>query len=104
MVVPITCSISKGIDFIDASVADGSLEGRGTGWLAKFRLFILREMLVIAGEFIENEQTNYACNILKRAYKRCDGEPWPLPDFVVGEAVPELVRMIEGLMESLGCG
>jgi len=88
--------------FFDESVEDGTLEGRGRGWLAKLRLCIMREMLVIAGEFIENEQTQYACFMLKRAYKRCDGESRPR-DFVVGDAVPELAEMIQTLRTSLGC-
>lgn len=88
--------------FFDQSVEDGSLEGRGRGWLAKLRLYIMREMLVIAGEFIENEQTNYACYMQKRAYKRCDGQRRPY-DFIIGESVPELANMISDLMCSLDC-
>jgi len=90
------------LDFFDASVNAETLEGRGRGWLAKLRLCIMRGMLVIAGEFIENEQTNYACYMQKRAYKRCDGQRRPY-DFIIGESVPELANMISDLMCSLDC-
>lgn len=88
--------------FFDESVEDGTLEGRGRGWFAKLRLLLMRTMLVIAGEFIEQGEVDKACWVLQRAHKRCDGEPWPR-DFVVGEAVPVLADMIDTLMESLGC-
>jgi len=45
----------------------------------------MRELLVIAGEFIEHDRINAACFLLQRAHKRCDGEPW-LRDFVEGPA------------------
>jgi hypothetical protein len=77
------------------------LEGRGSGWLAKLRLCLMREMLVIAGELIKHDRINAACFTLQRAYMRCDGDFWPLPDFVVGDAVPELAEMIQTLRTSL---
>jgi len=89
--------------FFDQHVDDGDLYGRGRGWLAKLRLCIMREMLVIAGEFIERDMMKAACFTLQRAYKRCDGDRWPLRDFVVGDAVPELAEMIQALRTSLGC-
>ena len=88
------------LDFFDISVEAGTLQGRGSGWLAKLRLCIMREMLLIAGEFIDDERTNYACYILKRAYLRSDGLKWPR-DFVVGDDCPELNTMILELIGSL---
>jgi hypothetical protein len=88
--------------FFDQSVDDGTLQGRGSGWLAKLRLCIMREMLVIAGELIEYDRINAACFILNRAYLRSDGQKWP-PDFVVGDDCLELNTMILELIVSL-CG
>ena len=90
------------LEFFDESVEEGSLKGRGRGWLARLRLCFMREMLVMAGKFIEHDRTRAACFILGRAYERCDGEPRP-SDFVVGEAVPVLADMINGVRASLGC-
>ena len=44
------------LNFFDQSVANGTLKGRGSGWIAELRLSRMREMLVIAGEFIEKEK------------------------------------------------
>ena len=59
-------------------------------------------MLVAARELIERGRIGLACEVLNRAYNRCDGEPWP-PDFVIGEARPRLADMILDLGENLGC-
>ena len=88
------------LDFFDESVEDGTLEGRGRGWLAKLRLCLMRQLLVIAGEFIEHDRLNKARFLLQCAHKRCDGEPWPR-DFVEGPATEELAEMIVDLMENL---
>ena len=91
------------IEFFNKSVADASLTGVGKNpWLVKLRLFFMREMLVIAKELIEHEKTGCACLTLERASLRCDGDNRP-PDFVKGEAVPQLNNMISELMEQLGC-
>ena len=91
------------LDFFDDSVADGSLIGVGQNpWFAKLRLYLMREMLVIAKELIEQEKTDWANFILCRAVLRCDSDNRP-PDFVKGEAVYELNDMILDLMENLGC-
>ena len=91
------------LDFFDKSVADGRIVGTGRNpWLAKLRLFFMREMLVIAKELLEQEKNDWACFTLERAYLRCDGENRP-PDFVFGEAVTELNDMIHALMSNLGC-
>ncbi len=89
--------------FFDESVEAGTLEGRGRrSWLAKCRLRFMRRVLKMAKRFIERDRTKVACYLLKRAYKRCDGErrPW---DFVYGEATAELASMIQAARESMGC-
>jgi hypothetical protein len=89
--------------FFDESVEAGTIEGKGRGWLANIRLFLMREMLEVAGWFIENDMMKAACFTLERACVRCDGDRWPLPDFVVGEATEKLEEMIQELMDDLGC-
>ena len=96
-------TIDSILNFFDKSVEDGTLEGAGEGWRSKLRLCIMRMMLVSAAKFIDSGQINYACCILNRAHSRCDGDDWPLPDFVVGDAVSELSDMILNLLEIFGC-
>ena len=96
-------SIYEILNLFDQSVADGSLTGVGQNpWVAKLRLYFMREMLVIAKEFLEKEKTEWACFTLNRALLRCDGENRP-PDFVTGSAICELNDMISDLMAELGC-
>ncbi|UCF15012.1 MAG: choice-of-anchor D domain-containing protein [Phycisphaerales bacterium] len=98
---PEPVTIQAILDFFDASVAAGTIQGRGhRPRLKRIRLMSMRGMLVAAGKFIETERIGVARRVLKRAYKRCDGEPWP-PDFIIGEACPQLADMILDLRESL---
>ena len=96
-------TIDSILDFFDQSVEDGTLDGAGKKWRSKLRLCLMRIMLVSAAKFIDCGQVNYACCLLNRAYSRCDGDDWPLPDFVVGDAVSELSDMILDLLEIFGC-
>jgi len=91
------------LTFFDESVEAGTLEGRGhRSWWAKCRLRFMRRVLKMAQRFIDRDRTKVACYLLKRAYKRCDGERWPW-DFVYGEATAELASMIQAARESMGC-
>jgi len=91
------------LDFIDASVAGGTLTGDGPGKSAGNRLNALKNMIEAAGGFIDAGDTSQACQQLLDAYKKCDGDPKP-PDFVIGTAAGELAGMIQALRASLGCG
>jgi hypothetical protein len=88
--------------FFDDSVYKGELYGRGSGWVAKFRLILMRQLLVSAGDYIERDKIKIACFLLHRACLRCDKEPWPR-DYVEGEATEELAEMIYDLEVSLEC-
>lgn len=97
---PAPPTIDDILEFFDTSVENETLKGRGTGWFAELRLRLMRQLLVFAGESIERDRIKIAYFLLKRAHKRCDGEPWP-PDFVEGEATEELAEMIVDLMERI---
>jgi len=90
------------LDFIDQSVIEGTLEGRGRGRAALARLFVFRKSLKTAGKFIERGRIRAACGLLWVAYRRSDGIRIP-PDFVEGVATPELNTMILELRSALGC-
>lgn len=94
--------IANILAFFDTSVNDGSLVGDGPGNSAEKRLNALRNMVEAAGDLIDNELSEEACQQLLDVYRRMDDQPKP-PDFVTGEAVPELASKIQDLMTSLGC-
>lgn len=94
--------IAEILDFFDTSVADGNLAGQGPGNSAERRLNALRNMIEAAGDLIDNELYEDACQQLADALKKTDGQV-PPPDFVAGEAREELENMLLELMESLGC-
>jgi len=88
--------------FFDTSIGDGILVGDGPGNSAEKRLNALRNMIEAAGDLIEGELFEEACQQLQDIYRRTDGQSKP-PDFVQGLAVPELAEMILELMDTIGC-
>ncbi len=94
--------IANILAFFDTSVDDGTLAGDGPVNSAEKRLNALRNMLEAAGDLIENDLFEVACQQLIDIYKKTDGQPKP-PDFVKGDAAPELASMIVELRGSLGC-
>jgi hypothetical protein len=69
---------------------------------ANGRLNALRNMLEMAGDLINVNDTEGACILLKSAAGKCDSLT-PPPDFVKGESVYDLYSMIINLMAELGC-
>jgi len=65
-------------------------------------LHALQTMLEASGDLIAAGAYDEACAQLGAALKKCDGQPSP-PDFVTGEAAPEVKSMIEELRAALGC-
>ncbi len=87
--------------FFRECIENGTLSGSGPGnsW---HRMKALRNMLKSASRLIKDGLIAEACQQLRVAYKRCDGKPKP-PDFVEGEAAPQLAAMIQAYRASLGC-
>ena len=90
------------IDFVDSSVTEGSLSGKGPGNSGKPRLNSWIKILHEARSSIVEASYGKACKQLNSAYKYIDGESQP-PDFVTGPAAAELVSKILKLIETLGC-
>jgi len=91
--------------YFDASVADGTLKGQGHRKFAKFRLKMLRKLLVIADRRIEQGRTEQACRMLNLVLKKIDGKSghkWK-KDMVKGPATPELANMVSQMITELGC-
>jgi hypothetical protein len=90
------------LTFFNEAVTAGTLVGHGPGKSAQNRLNAFRNMLEMAADLIDSGDIEEACTQLNACYKKCDGMH-PPPDFVAGEAAPELRAMIENLMAHLGC-
>ena len=97
--------IDKILLFIDDSIANGRLQGKGPGKSAQGRLNALVSMIWTAGDFIDANSLSDACGQLSAALAKTDGlePPSNAPDFVEGEAAEELANMIQELNVSLGC-
>ena len=100
--VPPEQQISDILDFFDESVASGTLKGIGPPNWAELRLIAMKYLLETIQLFIDWDYTWYACYLLDRAYQFTDGHFEP-PDWVKGEAAPELAAMIQELMATLDC-
>ncbi len=100
--VPPLEQIEQIVEFIDTSIADGTLEGVGPGNSAGKRVNALKNMLKSTGNLIVAEDLVGACEQLVDVLKKCDGQV-PPPDFVTGEAAEELANKILELMEDLEC-
>jgi hypothetical protein len=91
------------MSFVDASVADGTLEGVGpTKTSAAGKLHALRNMFENAGNLISSNSLEASCDQLLDAYRKTDGAARP-PDLVKGTGVPKLAIMIQALMDTLAC-
>ena len=89
------------LEFFDEAAAAGRLQGNSRfKWYSKLRLWMTRKMLASAVKAADRGKTRKANTKLKRVYRRCDGKRRP-KDFVNGEAVAELAKMIEEVRASL---
>lgn len=95
-------SVADIMAFFDASVADGTLFGNGSGKSANGREGALRNMIEAAGDLIDDGDIAEACQQLVDACNRTDGLERP-PEFVAGPAASSLAQMIMDLMASLDC-
>jgi len=100
--LPPSEQIANILDFFEKSVNNGSLVGGSPGKSAEHRLNALRNMLKAAGNYIEQGSMGEACQQLLDAYHKTDGQSKP-PDFVTGDAAPQLASLIQDLMDSLWC-
>lgn len=100
--VPPAQQIADILTSMDEAVAGGTLAGDGPGNSASGRLGALRNMIEAAGSMITNGQYAEACDQLRDALNRTDGNPKP-PDFVTGLDAATLAAAIQALRADLGC-
>jgi hypothetical protein len=93
---PPPLTIQDILNFFDTSVANGSLTGTGPGKSGENRLNAVRNMLIQVSYFLSAGNYEAACDQLGAALKRCN-------DFLQGGAQNDLMQMISGLMNGLGC-
>jgi hypothetical protein len=90
------------LDFIDESVAAGSLVGSGLGRSGEHRLGALLNMIEAASGLVDAGHTDGACTQFSTVLRRTDGLLLP-PDFVEGEAATEVAERVRTLLSDLGC-
>ena len=94
-------TIEDVIEFFNASVDEGTIEGRGNRpKVATARVIAMRKLLQAVGVLIEKGHNEWACFLLYRADLRSDEMPRPR-DYIVGDAVLELNDMIQEVMDIL---
>jgi len=98
--VPPDEQIKQITEFIEKSVAEGTLTGSGPGNSPTKRVNALMNMLESTTDLIVGGYYDDAYAQLVDVLKKCDGQV-PPPDFVDGEAREELAEMITELMEDL---
>ncbi len=86
------------LNFIDDSVAAGTLEGSGPGSSGTGRLNALKNQIEAAGDLFGDGLVAEGCDQLLDALERTDGE-FPPPDFVEGHVAAELELLIEILLD-----
>lgn len=94
--------VAQILDFIDASVAEDTLEGSGPGNSGPGRLSALANQIEAAGDLIDLGMIDDACGQLLVSLARTDGV-FPPPDFVEGDAAEMLALLIEITRTSLSC-
>jgi hypothetical protein len=103
VVRPVEDPIDSLLGLLANSVAIGTLTGSGPrASAAAGRLVAFHNMLQEARNLIDEGLVDDACGQLKAALRRTDGM-FPPPDFVEGEAAPEIYDRILEIQESLGC-
>jgi hypothetical protein len=98
--VPPDEQIKQISEFIETSVAEGTLAGSGPGDSPTKRVNALMNMLESTSDLIVGGYYDDAYAQLVDVLKKCDGQV-PPPDFADGEAREELAEMITELMEDL---
>lgn len=98
--IPPAQQIQNIIDFLEASVELGAIQGYGPGNSPQKRLNALNNMLESAGDLIEVGDITNAVDQLNSIAKKTDGISKP-QDFVVGEATAELNAMVQALIADL---
>lgn len=97
---PPTQQIADILEFFDASVAAGTLQGYGPGNSPQKRLNALHNMVEAASDLINAGDYIQAIEQLEAIAKKTDGVCKP-QDFVVGEAVAELNAKIIAIIADL---
>lgn len=90
------------LDSFDDWTGSGDLVGSGTGKSSDYRLNAFGNKLETAQALIDEGDIDGACEQLMATYMICDGKPRP-KDFVSGDAVMDMSKLILHLMASIEC-
>lgn len=94
--------LTNTLEFIESSVADGTLQGTGPAGAGNAHVQALMNQIKAASDQAAKGNVRSACSQLQNVLRLTDGNPTP-PDFVSGLAAAELKLLIELTMASLGC-
>ena len=94
--------LAGAIDLFETLVDDGRLTGSGPGRSAQGRLRALGNKLTAALELVQAGEEEPACEQLKDAFRRVDGDPKP-PDFADGPARAEMADSIQEVIDAIQC-
>lgn len=90
------------LDFVDASLLDGSLFGVGPGNSSAKRPKAFRNKIAAAGDLLGAGLIDDACEQLLDVRNRADDDRRP-PDFVGGPAASDVIDRVDALRTDLGC-
>ncbi|BBO79853.1 hypothetical protein DSCO28_04190 [Desulfosarcina ovata subsp. sediminis] len=90
------------IEFFEACVDDGTVEGYGCGKSSTHRLRAFDYMLHAANDLIAWDLEWCACKILDASFRKSDGKT-PPPDFITGDNREAVNEGILDVMNLLGC-
>lgn len=88
------------VDFLQAGLAAGTIEGDGKGNSANNKARTFAKMVKTAKQLVDAGYYEYAVEALDEIQKKCDGRKAPV-DFIKGSDVPALHAMLMELMEGL---
>jgi len=92
------------LDLFYSSHESGDVTGNSNQpWLNDLQMRWMGQLLERARDRIEEGRITEACWNLLIALLRCDGERWPLRDYIRGPAAEEIANMIRELRISLRC-
>jgi hypothetical protein len=90
------------IGSVDEWIESGQLVGTGQGESAEGHLNAFQTLLNNAQDLLNRGNVIGSCNLLRTASMKSDGQS-PTHDFVEGDAVQDLQKMIAILITDLGC-
>jgi len=96
-------SVAELIEVFNEGMRTGDIRGAGNYfWWQHINLYFYNNLLEKAKRLEKRGYDQRACRVLKRAYKRADGDARPR-DLIKGAGVAEFSRLLSATVNRLGC-